>query len=45
MLWVHGAGNNSLSGTLPVNIATNSQLLVLELQNNTNLHGTFPSVG
>jgi hypothetical protein len=39
------ADNNSLTGTLPESIASNSQLLVLELQNNTRLYGTFPSVG
>jgi hypothetical protein len=37
------AGNNSLTGTIPPNLTTNSQLLTLELHNNTGLYGTFPN--
>jgi hypothetical protein len=42
---LHLAGNNRLSGTLSEGLVSNSQLLILELQNNTSLYGTFPSVG
>lgn len=38
-------GNNSLFGTIPENVAGNSQLLVLELHNNPGLYGSFPSMG
>lgn len=36
-------GNNSLSGTIPTNIVENSQMLALELHNNTALEGTWPT--
>jgi hypothetical protein len=37
-------GNNSLSGTIPGNVTTNSQMLLLELQDNPGIFGTLPDV-
>lgn len=37
-------GNNSLRGTIPGNVTTNSQMLLLELQDNPLLYGTLPDV-
>ncbi|KAF6251508.1 hypothetical protein COO60DRAFT_610652 [Scenedesmus sp. NREL 46B-D3] len=37
-------GNNSLRGTIPGNVTTNSQMLLLELHDNPLIHGTLPDV-
>eukprot|EP00878_Enallax_costatus_P015727 GHUV01016478.1.p1 GENE.GHUV01016478.1~~GHUV01016478.1.p1 ORF type:complete len:735 (+),score=173.20 GHUV01016478.1:1352-3556(+) len=37
-------GNNSLTGTIPGNLTSNSQMLLLELYDNIGLYGTFPAI-